>query len=578
MQHQVNRRGCCIAGAAMALLWAPALLSQTLPPASMSRSGEPDIRLRNIEGNRPPLAPSVPEVPLGAESRAPDGAEQIRFPLTRIEVEGATAYTDAALQPVVAPRYGTTVSLADIYDLAAEIQRRYREDGYFLSRVIVPPQHIADGRVRLEVIEGYVDTIEVQGDIGPVASLLNDYLRAVKNERPLRLATLERSLLLAEDIPGLDVRGVLQPGTRGDGDSRLVVIAQRSRFDGMMQIDNIGSTYTGKWEVAARLAASSFTRFGENIGFTGLLSDPGVGVGPYSKNQKVAMLTGSFRVGARGAFINTLFSDGDANPGGLVKDFEYNSKKTLITLSAVYPLIRARARNLFVDAGFDYIDSNTNVFRDVTFLRDRLRVLHMSAAYDFRDRWRGSSYASFSVRTGLQEFGASTRTNAYPSRFDASGKFTTLRATLSRLQSLGDNWGFYLLTSGQYAFEPVLADEEFDIGGIDFGRGYNPKEICGDSGIGITAEIQYTRPLNLKFAERYQLFGFFDFGSAWQRPNVLVPAVSASLSSAGAGVRAWFPYGVSLEVLVAKPLTLPSQRQPNGTKEPQVLMRLIARF
>jgi hemolysin activation/secretion protein len=461
--------------------------------------------------------------------------------------------------------------------MAAEIQRRYREDGWFLARVLVPPQRIVDGRLRFDVLEGHVSEIEFQGDIGPTEDLIRRYLDKVTAERPLRLATLERALLLARDIPGIDVKGILQPASEVIGASRLVVVATRKRFEGMALVDNIGSSFTGEWEVAARAAMRSFTSLGEEIAITGLVSDPAEGTQSDAKNQKVGMANGSVRVGGLGTYLTGLVSYGDSNPGGIIEEFAYDSKKLLVAFRAVHPIIRARSRNLFVDIGFDYIDSDTKIFEDVPFVEDNLRVLTASVAFDFRDRWRGSSYLSLGLRQGLQAFGATEADDPMASRFDADGGFTSLQFTGSRLQGITDDLALYLLTSAQYAFEPVLSDEEFDVGGIEFGRGYNPKELSGDDGVGLTSELQYTRSSARDWLERWQVFAFYDFGYVRQKANNLLPSASASLASAGAGVRAWLARDLSLELQFAQPLTRASQRA-DDTKDTEFLLRAIARF
>jgi len=545
--------------------------------AGLPGSAEPDVRLRTVEGNRPDLPPALPEVPFGFESVAPAGAEQVRFELGYIDLDGVTAYPLAALQRGIEGRYGRTVTLAQVYDIAAELQRRYREDGWLLKAWC--REHLGSHEIprRFEVLEGHISDIELQGDIGPSERLVRAYLAKVTAERPLKLATLERALLLAKDIPGIDVKGILQPADDVVGAARLIVVASRQRFSGLALVDNIGSSFTGEWELAARVAANAHTALGEEIGVQLQAEHLVDNAFADQNNQKVGMLNGSVRVGDLGSYVSALVSYGDSNPGGIIEEFAYQSKKLLVSFRVVHPIIRARARNLFADIGFDYIDSDTDVFEDVPFVEDRLRVLTASLAFDFRDRFRGSSYLGLGLRHGLDAFDATPAEDPFASRFDADGSFTTVQFTASRLQAITDRWGLYVLTSAQYAFDRVLSDEEFDVGGIDFGRGYNPKELSGDDGIGLTAELQYTRPSQRDWLERWQAFAFYDFGYVRQQANDLLPSASASLASAGAGVRTWFARDLSLELQVAPPLTRNSQRA-DDTRDTQLLVRAIARF
>ena len=49
-----------------------------------------------------------------------------------------------------------------VYSLAQKITAKYGNDGYVLSRAIVPPQNLdpSGAIVTIEVIEGYVDKVE----------------------------------------------------------------------------------------------------------------------------------------------------------------------------------------------------------------------------------------------------------------------------------------------------------------------------------------------------------------------------------------------------------------------------------
>ena len=180
--------------------------AQSLPPAVL-----PDVRLEQLPPTEPPKPPPGVEIPEEAPRRPPLGAAGIKFILIGLEIEGATVYPAPELTRHYQGLIGTEIELTDIYKIAGEIQKTYRQDGYFLTRVIVPAQTINEGRVQIRVLEGFISEVTVEGDLGAVEELVTDYLKAVTEERPIRLATLERALLLANDIPGVSVSGLLQP-------------------------------------------------------------------------------------------------------------------------------------------------------------------------------------------------------------------------------------------------------------------------------------------------------------------------------------------------------------------------------
>lgn len=231
----------------------------------------------------PRLPEEQPETPAGAASplevpqlrlpgQAPPGAEQVRFTLSDIEVVGATIYPPDTIRSFYADRVGQEMSLKEIFDVAAAIETRYRGDGYFLTRVVVPAQQIEGGHVRLQVIEGYISEVKVSGDVGPVRELIEGYVQKITESRPARLEDVERYLLLANDLPGITAQGVLQPATGADGASQLVVNVERDWFSGYARVDNRESHFTGPWRAIVTPGINSFTRFGDRVQATGVLA------------------------------------------------------------------------------------------------------------------------------------------------------------------------------------------------------------------------------------------------------------------------------------------------------------------
>lgn len=540
-----------------------------VPPAAL-----PDIRL---ERQRPEASPgTAPEVqvPTPAPSPSLPGSGGLRFQLTGVDIEGATVFPVAEIEAVFEALEGTRVTLGDVWRAARQVEKRYRDAGYFLTRVIVPAQSLPEGRVRVNVLEGFVDQVRLEGDPDAVEALIRDYMEPVTRERPLRIGTLERALLLADDIPGVTVSGLLRPSSRQVGAAELVVSAQRKPFDAALLIDNFGDNFTGEWEVSASLSSNAWTKFGERLNVVGFATEPWA-----EHDQKVGQASASARVGGSGLSFETVYSYGDSNPGDDLEPADFHSRTLLIGGAALYPFIRSRAFSLVGRVGFEWIDTDTDYFTDEPFSRDRLRVLSLGSEIETRDALGGADTLTAVVRQGLPILNASRRDtgedgNGIPtSRDDGTGQATVLRAGFSRLQPLPENFSLFTDIAGQYAFAPVLANEEFQLGATRFGRGYDFDTLNGDDGIGGTAELRWTLPLHLSWLDTIQAFGFFEGGQVWSRGGL----PDESLSSAGAGVRLFPIEQVLLELQFGKPLTFDSTRDDGG-RDPQFLFRAVGRL
>ena len=87
----------------------------------------------------------------------------------------------------------------------------YREPGYILVRAYVPPQRVRDGVFTINVVEGKIAHVTVEGGTPATQDQVKAYLRPSLDRSPMPLAAMERSLLLSNDLPGVVASGVLKP-------------------------------------------------------------------------------------------------------------------------------------------------------------------------------------------------------------------------------------------------------------------------------------------------------------------------------------------------------------------------------
>src|SRR3546814_17526338 len=120
-----------------------------------------------------------------------------------------------------------------------------RAKGY-LAAVQVPPQRIEDGIVRLDILAARLTRVEVRGDAGANERLLQRYLARPDDAPVFNINDAERYLLLAPDIPGMDARSTLRPGTH-PGEVVGEVVVTRTPMLFVANIHNCGSQHIGRW-------------------------------------------------------------------------------------------------------------------------------------------------------------------------------------------------------------------------------------------------------------------------------------------------------------------------------------------
>ena len=177
-------------------------------------------------------------------------------------------------QPTYQPYIGKNVSQADLAAIAAAVSDVYRAAGFHLSRAIVPPQDIQGGQLRIQVIEGSITELALKGD-GAEQFGVRPMLDAVLTERPSRLATLERQLLLINGRPGVRIEdtAIEEIGT-ASGDFRLILSLKTWHVFTSFGVDNLGSSSVGPWQSYGTAAFNSYLAPGDSLVFN-LSTTPG---------------------------------------------------------------------------------------------------------------------------------------------------------------------------------------------------------------------------------------------------------------------------------------------------------------
>jgi hemolysin activation/secretion protein len=160
---------------------------------------------RGPSADRP--SPNV-RVPSLEQQGPPANAESVRFVLKSVDIDGNTVLSDEALGRPFASMIGQEVSLAQMFQAANEITRMYVRAGYALSLAFVPAQEVRNGAVRVRVVEGYIGEVEFQDERSFHSKLWRGFAERLQASRPLRTADLERYLLLANDLAGVEVKSV----------------------------------------------------------------------------------------------------------------------------------------------------------------------------------------------------------------------------------------------------------------------------------------------------------------------------------------------------------------------------------
>ncbi|WP_152435338.1 ShlB/FhaC/HecB family hemolysin secretion/activation protein [Erythrobacter sp. THAF29] len=570
----------------------------TVDPASAQSQVTPPTRGELLPPDRRRTESGATLTIDGGLERAPCALDQeeysdLRFTLAGADFIGLDAVPGLSLDNAYVSYVGREQSLSVLCDIRARANSILRSRGY-LATVEIPEQSLADGVPDFRVVFGRLKAVRVRGDAGPSEAVVAGYLEKLTDGEVFNTEDAERYLLLADDLPGLDVRLSLRPAADGDpGDLVGEIAVSRQRGQVSLSVQNLGSNAIGRFGGLIR---------GELYDLTGLGDRTSVGV--YStlefEEQQTVQIGHDFAIGSEGLRLGGQFVYSQTDPDVGLQGFELESETVLAAVKATYPLKRSRRASIFADVGFEYVDQDVTV-NDVPLTQDRVRTAFARVEGDWTDAAsirRVDGYTPYEpkvrarlaleARQGLGVFSASPdcRSNplgciagglAPPSRIEADPTPFVARAEAGVEYRPIPNITFSLQANAQASDAPLPAFEEFAAGNYSIGRGYDPGAVLGDSGIGVQFELRAgsLAPKDVD-AVAVQPYVFTDAAWAWNNDPSRIPGNPDRLWSAGGGVRAAWGSRVQADLFVAAPITRPDLAPRLG--DVRVLFTLTARL
>jgi len=523
--------------AALALVaFTTAAMAQIPPNVQPGRERE-----RFTEPTPPQAEPGGQAISLPS-TVAPKGAEHMNVLVRGVHIVGMTVYTQEQLAPLYADLVGHQVTLQAVYDLAQKITTKYGNDGYVISRAIVPPQQLNPGgaTIQIQVIEGYVDKVEWPKALDKFRDFFSYYTARITAERPANIHTIERYLLLAGDLPGLKFKNSLKPSTTHQGAATLIVEVTISLFDWSARIDNRGPQGQGPYEFLASVTINNLLRIHDAFTFSY--------AGPF-RVEELKYIYGQYSqvLNAEGLLFFVDASDGWGRPE-LSPTFQaiapdYRTKSTVLETGLTFPLIRTRERNLSMTALWFISDNQAFTPLVPNFAPsslDRLRGGRFKVNGDWADPLNGIDQVNVIFSKGLLGLGSTFNGADLASRRNGRVDFTKFETTVTRVQPLPANFSFLLAGYGQLAGTPLLNPEQCSFGGRVFGRAFDPSALVADECVETLGELRYDipgMPMMPKQLTQTQIYGFADYG--WLHnlaPDVGTPR-NMKAASAGGGLR-----------------------------------------
>ena len=499
------------------------------------------------------IAASLLATAVSAAWAAPESDPgDIRFAITRYEVAGNSLLAPAEIEAAVQPYTGAARNFGDVQRALEALESAYHARGYQLVTVQLPEQELNQGVVRLTVVQSVIGQVRVSGNRVFSDANVRAAMPTLQPGRTPDLTAVSANLRMANDNPARRITLRLQGAEKdGEVDANLEV-ADEKAWKVMLNVDNSGTGPTGATHVGVVLQHANL--WGRDhvasLQYTTSAEEPG----------KVAVWGAGYHVPlyALGDSIDLFASYSNIDTGSVTAglfDLAVSGKGSVVGLRYNQLLARraqsdsegAGARDARVIYGLDIkAYKNSVLYAGQNFGND-ITVRPLSVAYLVSAPYDGAELnGSLTLVHNLPGGSRGGSADFARTRSGAKASYTLVRAAGAYARALAQDWQLRLLANGQFSADALVPGEQFGAGGASTVRGLDERALSTDSGLLLNAELYSPQLCGAGARWQCRVLGFVDAAHGSRRHALPDELRSASISSAGLGLR--LSYGASMNL------------------------------
>lgn len=549
------------------------VFSQTVPEEAKAGEVEKALeRQKEFESGAEKSAPIIELKQSEVELEIPEGK---KIQVLDFEFRGNAALKTAYLEDLVLPYKGSELSLKELREICKEIGDAYKKKGYFLAHAYLPVQEIRDGVVVIEIIEGELGEVEIEGNCKE--KFIRSHFRPAK-KGVLNYDRLLKSLLVLNEYPDVKAAAILRKGKEPNTVDVLLKAEQKPSLHVALDYNNFGSRYVSRHYGGLDLDFSNLLFGGDSVSLRGVMGSP-----------TDALFFGKaeydFPINGYGTKAGISFIRSEFDVKREFKRLDANGESKIYGFSLTHPVTRTRKSSMDIVFGFDYKQIKNYLLGQINS-DDELRVFKAGLSGDGIDSLNGRNYYSFLCTTGVKDImGALGSDDPLASRAGAGGNFVKGNFDLARFQKF--LFGSFVLfkCSGQAASDVLSVPEQFSVGGADTVRGFPQSELLGDYGYVGTLEWRFAPPFlaerrvpftsKTKIKEVIQFVGFTDYGRTFRKNALAGESKNEDIYSAGIGARINLGKNIDVRVDLGFPI---GGKEPSDGSDSTTYIQTITRF
>ena len=474
-------------------------------------------------------------------AQALDAPPDLQFDVVRYEITGSNPLRPEVITQALKPYLGRHYGLDGLSAAVDELERKLKKEGYSFHRVILQPQSLQQGIVKLRVHEFKLGKVNVKGQKYFSEANIRRSLPSLIEDRAPNTRILNQSLAVANDHPDKTMQMLFKEGEKPNTIDIDLNVADKSPHTGYAQLSNTGTEETGD------------LRLGIGYQYSNLFDKDHITSINYSTSteqpENVAqwVLSYSFPFYENGDQLSFYYSDSEiettSSLGSL--DFDITGAGTVLGMRYMYSFKKIKGYKQKLFLGLDQKEFDNQIFNGTTVVwgTNKLKSDPLSVEYEIsRFQTKYPFLFAISLHQNLTSDEDAYKLEArepddgwnlirYRAQFDIPISSRLLRFRLD----------------GQQASEPLISGEQFGVGGSQSVRGYEERAILGDGGYSLNIEFW-----NRADASKFRWLVFYDVGHTVYEEDIGTGELTQDPSSFGFGLRWLWGRHVTISADVAQ--------------------------
>ncbi|OUC11949.1 MAG: hypothetical protein B0A82_24920 [Alkalinema sp. CACIAM 70d] len=450
-------------------------------------------------------------------------------------VKGSTVFRPWELANVTQPYEDQALKLEDLQKAADAVTRYYLDHGYLTSRAILADQTIENGTVTIQVIEGRLEKIEIEG----TQKIHPNYIRK-RIERagvlPLNQEALENHLRLLRADPLLDnIEASLKEGSSAGNSILSIRVKEAPATFGQVTVSNHNAPSVGRTSLGIVAGSRNLFGMGDRVIVSLDRSTTG--------GSTLANLIYQYPLNSKqGTVFFRLSPNQFQLTDPALKALDITGSSHLTEIAVRQPIVRIPSEEVALSLGVVHRRGKTLV-ANILSSESQTKMLRFGQEVTKRD-----SHGFWQLNSQFNLGSTQTESTA------GATSFLTWTGQFQRQLLVGKNHALLAELNWQLASTELHASQRFSSGGATSLRGYPYNFFNTDNGVTFSLAEQWVFKRNAKGRSVLTASPFLDLGVAWNHSGVIAKDTKGLMSSAGIGLL-WQPSDkVSLQLDVAFPL------------------------